>query len=50
MRLNTILFTGLLALSGAAFAGTPAPAASTGAEPMHHHEGMDMCKDHAQQC
>ena len=51
MKLNTFIFAGLLALSGAAFAGTPAPAASTGAQPgMGHHDHMDMCKEHAQEC
>ena len=44
------MFTAFLAISASAYAATPVPAAGTGAQPMHHHEGMDMCKEHAQAC
>jgi hypothetical protein len=48
MKLRTLMFASLLALTGAAFGATPPPAAGTGMGPMGHHEGP--CKTNPQEC
>ena len=47
MKLQTLLFTALLAVPALAFAaGTPAPAGDTGG----HEHGKRFCAEHAQDC
>lgn len=48
MKLRYLFFAALLGIASTAFGSTPAPTAGTAMGGMHH--GMDMCKEHAQEC
>lgn len=50
MKLETLILTALLALSGSAFAASPAPAAGTSAGTEHGPMGRHFCEKNAQDC
>lgn len=50
MKLKYMFFAALLGLAGSAHAATPAPTAGTGMGAARDHRGMEMCKEHAQEC